>query len=61
MLSLLPGLFTPCYVAPCHDGMARPRVADTKDDLQIWRIAANILKKQPRTAGKGRSSSLGVR
>jgi hypothetical protein len=26
----------------------------------IWRVAANILNKQSRTAGKGWSSSLGV-
>jgi hypothetical protein len=26
----------------------------------VWRIAANILNKQPRTAHKGWSSSLGV-
>jgi hypothetical protein len=47
--------------------MARPQVADG-DDLQIWRVAANILnkqsrnilKKQSRTAERGWSSSLGV-
>jgi hypothetical protein len=26
----------------CHHGMARPRVADRGDDLQIWRVAANM-------------------
>jgi hypothetical protein len=41
--------------------MARPRVADRGDGLQIWRVAANILKKQSRTADSGWSSSLGVR
>jgi hypothetical protein len=30
--------------------MARPLVADRGDGLQIWRIAANILNKQSRTA-----------
>jgi hypothetical protein len=30
----------------CHHGMARPRVADRGDGLQIWRVAANILNKQ---------------
>jgi hypothetical protein len=44
----------------CHHGMARPRVADRGDGLQIWRVAANILNKQSRTADSGRSSSLGV-
>jgi hypothetical protein len=31
---------------PCHHGMARPQVADGGDDLEIWRVAANILNKQ---------------
>jgi hypothetical protein len=44
----------------CHHGMARPQVADEGDVLQIWRVAANILNKQSRTADKGGSSSLGV-
>jgi hypothetical protein len=33
--------------------MARPQVADGEDGLQIWRVAANILNKQSRTADKG--------
>jgi hypothetical protein len=37
---------------PCHHGMARPRVADGGDGLQMWRVAANILKKQYRTADR---------
>jgi hypothetical protein len=45
---------------PCHQGIARPQVADGGDGLQIWRVAANILNKQSRTADKGWSSSLGV-
>jgi hypothetical protein len=45
---------------PCHHGMARPRVADGEDGLQIWRVDASILSKQLRTADKGWSSSLGV-
>jgi hypothetical protein len=45
---------------PCHHGTARPQVADGGDGLQIWRVAANILNKQSRTADRGRSSSLGV-
>jgi hypothetical protein len=44
----------------CHHSMARPRVADRGYGLQIWRVAANILNKQLRTADSGWSSSLGV-
>jgi hypothetical protein len=40
--------------------MARPQVVDGEDGLQIWRVAANILNKQSRTADTGWSSSLGV-
>jgi len=43
---------------PCHHRMARPRVADGGDGLQMWKIVANILNKQSRTDGKGWSSSL---
>jgi hypothetical protein len=39
-------------------GMARPRVADGGVGLQIWRVAANILNKQSRTAYKVWSSIL---
>jgi hypothetical protein len=45
---------------PCHHGMARSQVADGGDALQVWRVAANILNKQSRTADKEWSSSLGV-
>jgi hypothetical protein len=45
---------------PCQHGMGRPQVADGEDSLQFWRVAANILNKQSRTADKGWSSSLGV-
>jgi hypothetical protein len=45
---------------PCHHGMARSQVADGGDGLEIWRIAANILNKQSRTADKEWSFSLGV-
>jgi hypothetical protein len=44
----------------CHHSMARPRVADRGDGLQIWTVAANILNKQSRTADSGWSSSLVV-
>jgi hypothetical protein len=41
---------SPSFVDSCHDGMARPRDADGGDGLQIWKVAAIILNKQPRTA-----------
>jgi hypothetical protein len=37
----------------CHPIMARPQVADGGDGLQIWRVASNILNKQPRIVDKG--------
>jgi hypothetical protein len=40
--------------------LARPQVADGGEGLQIWRVAANILNKQLRTADKGWPCSLGV-
>jgi hypothetical protein len=40
--------------------MARPQVADGGNALQFWRVAANMLNKQSRTADKGWSSSLRV-
>jgi hypothetical protein len=42
---------------PCHHSMARPRAADGRDGLQLWRLAANILNKQPRTNDKGKDSN----
>jgi hypothetical protein len=47
----------PWRPAPCYHGLARPQVADGGDGLQIWRVAANILNKQWRTADKGWSCS----
>jgi hypothetical protein len=47
-------------VGPCHNGIGRPRVVDVGDGLQIWRVAANVLDKQWRTADNGWSSSLRV-
>jgi hypothetical protein len=44
----------------CRHGMVRPRVADGGDGLQIWRVAANVLNKQSRTAEKGWFYRLGV-
>jgi hypothetical protein len=29
-------------MGPCHHGMARSRVADGGDGLQLWRVAENI-------------------
>jgi hypothetical protein len=45
---------------PCHNGMARPKVLDGGDGLQISRVAAYILYKQSRTADKALCSSFGV-
>jgi hypothetical protein len=39
--------------------MVLTQVADGGDDLQIWRVAVNMLNKQSQTANKGWSSSLG--
>jgi hypothetical protein len=39
--------------------MARRRVADGGDGLQMRKVAVNMLNKQSRTAGKESSSSLG--
>jgi hypothetical protein len=36
----------------CHNGVARPQVADEGDSLQIWRVAAIIFNKQTLTASK---------
>jgi hypothetical protein len=44
----------------CHNGMARPQVADGGDGLQTWRVAANILNKQSRTTDRGWFSIWGV-
>jgi hypothetical protein len=30
-------------VGPCHHGIEHLQVMDGEDDLQIWRIATNIL------------------
>jgi hypothetical protein len=47
-------------VGTCHCGISRPQVADGRNSLQIWKVSANILNKQLRTADRGRSSSLGM-
>jgi hypothetical protein len=46
--------------APFHHGIARLQVSDESDILQIWRVAANTSDKQPWTADKRWSSSLGL-
>jgi hypothetical protein len=38
---------------PCHQGTAQPQVENGEDSLQIWRVAANIVNKQSRTADRG--------
>jgi hypothetical protein len=40
--------------------MARPKVADGGDDLQIWRVSANIWNKQSLIADEEWPSSLGL-
>jgi hypothetical protein len=53
-------MISKCKGVPCHHGMVCPQVVDGGNGLQIWRVTANILNKQSRTADKGWSSSLGV-
>jgi hypothetical protein len=36
----------PVLKSICHQGMARPQVADGGDGPQIWRVAASVLNKQ---------------
>jgi hypothetical protein len=43
---------------PYHHSMVCPQVTDG-DGLHLWRVGANILNKQLRTAPYGWSSSLG--
>jgi hypothetical protein len=40
--------------------MVPPEVVDGGEGLQIWRVAANILNKQPQTSDRGWSSNVGV-
>jgi hypothetical protein len=42
-----------CNNVRCHNSMARPQVAYGGNSLQLWRIAANRLNKQPTTVDKG--------
>jgi hypothetical protein len=41
-------------MGPCHHGMARPRVADGGDGLQIWSVAAKC-----RISSRGKPTSGG--
>jgi hypothetical protein len=41
-----------------HRGVAGSQDGDRGDGLLMWRVAANILRKQSRTGEKGQSSSL---
>jgi hypothetical protein len=40
----------PATWVPRHHGMARPQAENGGGGLQMWRVAANILNKQSRTA-----------
>ena len=46
-----------CHQSPQHDASSG---CGWRNGLQIWRVAANTLNKQSRTADNGWSSSLGV-
>jgi hypothetical protein len=50
----------PLMSVPCHYSMARTRVADRGNGLQLWRVAANTLNKQPWETEKGWYSGLGL-
>ena len=51
-------VFQPWQVYSCKYGLARPQVGDGGEGLQVWRLAANILNNQSRTADKRRSFRL---
>jgi hypothetical protein len=36
----------------CHQGMTRPQVADAGDSVEIWMVAANVLRKQLRSGNR---------
>jgi hypothetical protein len=59
-LNLDPGSGTTLGGSRCEYSMESPRVGHGRDGLQLWRLAANILNKQPWSNDKGWSSSLGV-
>jgi hypothetical protein len=45
---------------PCHSGVARRKIAFGGDDVEVWRLAANVLNKQQRTRRKLWCFGLGV-
>jgi len=47
-------------VSSRHQHKSRPWVSDRGNGLQIWRVAANILKKAVADSRQGRPASLGV-
>ena len=47
-------------MGPCFHGTARPQVADRGYGLQIWRVAVNMLNKQPWTADRGGPPAWGL-
>jgi hypothetical protein len=53
------GIMSLARWVPCHYSMVRPQVADGRNNLQLWRVAANTLNKQPQTANRGWSSIMG--
>jgi hypothetical protein len=63
---IISGLVSKMSIAlPCQVGLLSPRHGTSSDCgwmncLQLWRVTANILNKQPRTNDKGWLSSLGV-
>jgi hypothetical protein len=44
----------------CHHGTSSQQVVYGGDGLQLWKVAANILCKQSRTANKGGSPALAL-
>jgi hypothetical protein len=52
-----------CRWVSCHRDMARPQVAEGREGLQTWRVAAAVLNKQSRqqTRGGPPAGGLGVK
>ena len=48
------------YVIPCFHGTLRPQVTDRGYGLQKWRVAANMLNKQPWAADRGGPPARGL-
>jgi hypothetical protein len=45
---------------PCHHCIAHPQITDGGDGLQVWRVAANILNKQPTRGGSPSRLDVGL-